>query len=323
MSDPDATPDPIDKAYVDAEAVLSDEAARAARRARVLGAVARQAAPEAAAPGGRSRLWRRGGWLVAASVSGLALAIASQLFRPPAFPPPSPLPAAPALSKGPAAERMSSPPAEAAASPTPPASRAARPDAERPTVEPSAAAQYATPLAPTPSASDEPAPAAPPPPPPPPSADSALSDRAAPVPPQAQAKSADGGPDNGESVSELVVTGVKRESRRSSSPGAISAFAGRLRDAVDPGARLRAASADGRVADVERLLKHGAPTDAPDAEGDTALMKSIQADHPAVAALLRRSGASLDRRNQAGESARDMARAIGDPALDRAIGLER
>ena len=51
MSDPDAMPDPIDKAYVEAEAVLSDEAARAARRARVLAAVATEGATKA--PAGR------------------------------------------------------------------------------------------------------------------------------------------------------------------------------------------------------------------------------------------------------------------------------
>jgi hypothetical protein len=43
VSDHDAAPDPIDKAYVQAEALLSDEEARAARRARVLAAVAREA----------------------------------------------------------------------------------------------------------------------------------------------------------------------------------------------------------------------------------------------------------------------------------------
>jgi hypothetical protein len=90
---------------------------------------------------------------------------------------------------------------------------------------------------------------------------------------------------------------------------------------VDPGARLRAAAAAGRTADVEALLEHGAPVDSPDAEGDTALMKSIQADRSAAAALLRRYGASLDQKNHAGESARDMARAKGDAGLNQAIGL--
>jgi hypothetical protein len=51
-------------------------------------------------------------------------------------------------------------------------------------------------------------------------------------------------------------------------------------------------------------------------------MKSIRAGHSAVAAILRRHGASLDRRNHAGESARDMAAARADTALNRAIGLD-
>jgi hypothetical protein len=50
-------------------------------------------------------------------------------------------------------------------------------------------------------------------------------------------------------------------------------------------------------------------------------MKSIQADQPAAAALLRRHGASLDRANHAGESARDMAMLKGDAKLSQAIGL--
>ena len=65
----------------------------------------------------------------------------------------------------------------------------------------------------------------------------------------------------------------------------------------------------------------GVSVDAPDADGKTALMESIQADRPAVAALLRRHGASLDAEDQAGESARDMAAAKGDPALNQALGV--
>ena len=90
----------------------------------------------------------------------------------------------------------------------------------------------------------------------------------------------------------------------------------------DPGPRLRAAAAAGRTADVAALLDQGAAVDAPDADGDTALMRSIQAGHAAVAALLRRHGASLDRRNHAGQSARDMAAAKGDARLNRALGLD-
>jgi len=90
---------------------------------------------------------------------------------------------------------------------------------------------------------------------------------------------------------------------------------------LDQAARLRAAAAAGRTDEVKTLLAQGVPVDAPDADGETALMKSIQADQPATAALLRRHGASLDRKDHAGESARDMATAKGDVALDRAVGL--
>ncbi len=91
----------------------------------------------------------------------------------------------------------------------------------------------------------------------------------------------------------------------------------------DKAARLRAAAAAGRTDEVEDLLAQDVPIDAPDADGETALMKSIQADQRAVAALLNRHGASLDRKNRAGESAKDMATAKGDEALSKALGLER
>ncbi len=95
-----------------------------------------------------------------------------------------------------------------------------------------------------------------------------------------------------------------------------------LAAAPDPAARLRAAAAAaGRTAELAALLDQGVAADAPDAAGDTALMKSVRADRPAAAALLRRHGASLDRRNQAGESARDLAAGKADPALDRALGI--
>jgi len=90
---------------------------------------------------------------------------------------------------------------------------------------------------------------------------------------------------------------------------------------TDPAASLRAAAAAGRTTELATLLDQGVPVDAPDADGDTALMKSIQADQPAAASLLRRHGASLDLTNHAGESARAMATAKGDPALNQAMGL--
>jgi ankyrin repeat protein len=92
------------------------------------------------------------------------------------------------------------------------------------------------------------------------------------------------------------------------------------RRASDAGASLRAAAAAGRTAEVEDLLDQGAAVDAADAAGDTALMKTVRAGHADVAALLRRHGASPDRRNHAGESAREMAAAKHDPALDQALG---
>ncbi|WP_158913301.1 ankyrin repeat domain-containing protein [Caulobacter sp. S45] len=72
---------------------------------------------------------------------------------------------------------------------------------------------------------------------------------------------------------------------------------------------------------MEALLDQGAPVDAVDADGNTALMKSIQADRPDLAAILYRRGANLNRRNRAGKSARDMAAVQGDAALKKSIGL--
>jgi hypothetical protein len=85
--------------------------------------------------------------------------------------------------------------------------------------------------------------------------------------------------------------------------------------------KLRAASAEGRLSEIEALLSRGVPVDVPDVDGETALMKSIQADEPAAAALLIRHGARLDQRNRAGVSARKMVTAVGDPALELAVGL--
>ena len=86
-------------------------------------------------------------------------------------------------------------------------------------------------------------------------------------------------------------------------------------------ARLRAAAAAGRVAELTALLAQGTPVDGPDSEGETALMKAVQAHSLAATAVLRRHGASLDLKNRAGVSARDMAAAMGDADLNRALGL--
>ena len=137
---------------------------------------------------------------------------------------------------------------------------------------------------------------------------------------------------NQATVSDMVVAAPKRQEHIESVPVAVSAYTSSQRGvdtitskaekpADDTGASLRAAAAGGQVKELEALLAQGVPVDAPDADGDTALMKSIEADHPVAAALLLRHGASLDHRNHAGQSARDLAAAKGDAALDKALGV--
>jgi len=290
MSDHEAAPDPMDKAYVQAEGLLGDDdAARAARRERVLAAVAR-ATPEAAKPILRP-VWRRGGLLVAASVAAVSVLLATQIDPPvtvdkPTTPPP---PAAPAIT----ADKGSNAPRPAADGPSetpirPPRKAAAAREAqvaarEMARVEPSPAPLQVA--------------------------------RAQPEAPPAAAPAA---PPADQGVSEVVVTGARVEAARAAPPPRLSKGS-----PSELAARLRDAAADGRTAEVAALLARGVPVDEPDGDGETALMKSIHANHPAAAALLRRNGASLERRNRAGESARDMAMSVGDPELDRALGLDR
>ena len=82
-------PDPMDKAYAEAEAMLSDDAARAARRARVLAAVA-AAPPAEASPARSPGIWRRGGALAAAGLAGLVVLVATQVHPPAPLGPPAP-----------------------------------------------------------------------------------------------------------------------------------------------------------------------------------------------------------------------------------------
>ena len=302
MSDDADAPDPIDKAYLEAEAVLSDDEARATRRARVLAAVTREAAPAALpSPARRRPDWRRGGWLAAACVVGLGVFLVSQISQPVRYGPQTAAsPAAPAQTiRQPETGRMTAPSSPAA--PPSPARRGPSPSR----IAAGAPALAVPPIAPA--AADE---AAFPPPPPPP-------------PPPAVAESG--------ASTQVQVTGSRVE-RRASSPAVVKAFAApapappsRLDSSASPGpdpaSRLRAAAAAGLTAEAQALLDQGAPVDAADAEGDTALMKSIRAGHSAVAALLRSRGASLDRRNRAGESARDLAAAKDDVQLNRALGL--
>jgi hypothetical protein len=144
---------------------------------------------------------------------------------------------------------------------------------------------------------------APPPPPPvaPPSSRDALDEQAAVGGMAARAaKPASEAPSSDTSVNEVAVTAEKRS---------------------DPADRLRAAAAAGRTDEIRALLATGVPIDAQDADGNTALMKSVEADQPAAAALLRRHGASVRRKNHAGQDAQDLARAAGDAELDKAVGV--
>jgi len=304
MPDRDTTPDPLDGAYVRAEALLSDDEARAARRARILAAVAEEPgiSPAPPFPFRRRPAMRYGGWLAAASVVGLSVIVATRLYEPEQRrQPPEPAPlTAPTLTVRPDAAARAP-----AASP--------RPSATAPRTPP-AARKATTPDATTAPSSTEVARVAPLPAPPPLLIKPVQAPRplppavAQPYPRYAAAPAAD-------------------------SAGLIGGFAGdvqveaaRRRPAIAPPAseqaeRLRAAAAAGRTAEVEALLTQGVSVDAPDSDGETALMKSIEADHPAVAALLRRHGASLDARNHAGERAGDMALAKDDPELDAALGL--
>jgi hypothetical protein len=317
MSDPDAMPDPVDKAHAQAEAMLGDDDARAARRARVLAAVARQQAASPAPLPARRPAWRPGGWLAAASVAGLAVFFASRIYQPPPHPPQA-APSVPAVQ----ATASASPPAVARAPSAPVAMNA--PSRSRRSF------------------------AAPPPPPTSRNSPEALSPQpfpaeAAPPPPPKDARSEPGASapaarDQSRGVSEQALGGMNA-ARRTEKPAFAAppppappvfavppaAPAPRLESSAeaprDLAVRLRAAAAAGRTADLAAVLDQGVPVDAADAAGNTALMKSIEADHPAAARLLRRHGASLDRRNHAGDSARDLAAAKSDAELDAALGL--
>ena len=357
----DDMPDPVDEAYVRAQAMLSqdDEAARAARRARVLAAVAGsagqepepEAAPEPAVdlvqlPPRRRSLPSWGGWLAAASVAAVSLLMVTQFYQPIRPPPPattaaanaSPAPpSGPVLAKpNPAADGAAAPPksepsnvAPAQAEPPPP-SEAARDRLAKPPA-PEAAAPPA-PASPPPVAYAQPAPPPPPPPQPSDNVVAGASRRAAPTalaapqtaaPQQAaplvaplaaapkattNAPAARGGAARDEAdspaIGEMVVTAERTAPR-------------------DPAARLRVAAAQGSLAEAKTLIARGARVDAADADGDTALIVAVRSDKPEVAALLRRHGASLGHRNQAGESARSLAAALADPEMDRALRLRR
>jgi hypothetical protein len=326
MSDHDAAPDPMDKAYAQAEAVLNDEAARAARRARVLAAVAREPAttPAASSPPARRAAWRHGGWLVAASVAGLSILLSTHIDAPSLVREPAP-PTAQSAPAAPTSEAAAPEPASLDAAAPPPASAGAPAQAPEPEPEARVAASRSAP----------PSPAILPPAPPPPLPPMSVPRAPEPFPAAAPPAPAEGVVtaqrraqrlEEESKVEEVIVPTARMARPNADYAGAPAPGRSRMSKSAAPSddaARLHAAAASGRTAELSDLLADGIPVDALDAEGETALMKSIQAGQPAAAAVLRRHGASLDRRNRDGESARDMATAADDAELDRALGLDR
>lgn len=311
MSDRDT--DPMDKTYAQAEDLLDDDAARAARRARILAAVAETASDAETAPPRPRSAWRRGGWLVAAGVAGVSLFVAIQINPPPVIDRPTAPPAAPAAPPAAKPPPASSPAVGAPEEPTvvAPPTRLASPapaDAASPEIVVEAAKRSPSfQDAPVAAPRFEPVPLTAPPPPPP-------SSVAAPAPamgrlvrPAAPPRAQTAGPSSS-GLEEIVVTGERRES--GASPEGLAQ-------------RLRDAAAAGQSREISVLLAREVPIDATDDEGETALMKAVQARQFDAAALLRRRGASLDLRNSEGRSVRDMAASLADPELNKALGLGR
>jgi hypothetical protein len=291
MSDHE-TPDPVDKAYLEAQAALADDAARAERRARVLTAVAAEASPVAPK---RTMAFGRGGWLVAAGIAGLGIFLGLQMNReisvkqitPPAPPP--------VLSASPQAAPAAVPQAPEAAVAPPPTAAGAR-------------------SVPLPQPAETPAPVTAPPP-----APQAVAESFTPPPPPPPARPPPPRPAPPPALARAPAASVATEGRVAEA--ARAARDSMAKPGADPAADLRAAAAAGRIGEVMPLLSSGVSVDAPDEAGETALMKAVRANQPAAAALLRRNGASLDRENRAGRSARDMAAALGSVEMDRALGL--
>jgi hypothetical protein len=302
MPDRDEPHDPMDEAYLHAEQALDDEAARAARRAKVLAAAQQDATAPAPASVARRPFRRYGGWLAAACVAGLSVVTAEQVYRlaprnQPGAPPPVE-PTAPTVAKAP--EPPSAPP---------PVARVPRryPPPPPPVIwlrqAPSVQAAPASPSAEI----------APPPPLPIPPVEKPLASIAT---PPAFAEAQPRAADSQSKVEESVVVTSRRQGRTSAAALALAAP-----KALDAAASLRVAASAGRSPDIENLLAQGVPVDAPDEAGETALMKAVEAGQRDAAALLRRHGASLDLKNRAGVSARDLADRKGDPELDKALGL--
>jgi hypothetical protein len=293
-----ADPDPIDRAYRDAETLLQEQAERSARRARVLAAVA-QDSDRASRPNPAPRSIVRGGWLAAASVlivSGFLVTRFSALQK---------LWLAPPTAQAPATIQKN----QVVAALSKPAPPIVQPDIAMPKIAPP---DHAPAIARAPAESSDEQTALPVPPaikmaPPPemmvaPAVPPPLAEAAPPPPP--------------------AMAAPPMPAPFSAAPSA-AARSDMAKPMQDPDFdQLRNAAAAGRKAEVQHLLDRHVPVDAADPDGETALMKSIRADQPATAALLIRHGASLDKKNNAGLSPRDLAAQIKDSALNHALGLE-
>ncbi len=147
MSDPnapndpigDAAADPVDRAYAEAEAMLRDDAERAARRARVLAAVAAaQTEPRAdvapaatpvtsALPPPRRMSRNPAPWLMAAGVAGVATLVGLRVAPPDMWRPPQIERAPPTPKTGLVREATPPPPTAMPAAPTDPSTAKAAP----------------------------------------------------------------------------------------------------------------------------------------------------------------------------------------------------
>lgn len=318
MPDPDMR-DPLDQAYVQAETLLSDEEARAERRARVLAAVEAETL-SASSPAKRSR-GLHPGWGAAAAAVVVSVAVVATIPRPVSVrqPPPTAPTTAPSV---PSALAPAAVPDAAVGTPAPrapaPSEKSAAPGLQD-VRAPETVARPALQAAPSVIASEPPsvADSATPPPLPLPQMKAATAveaKRAAPAAEEAPAPA----PSTFAARDRVQAQGASALSTGHAAPSASGAVVG-----SDAAGRLRAAAAAGRTDEVAALLAQGVPVDAPDADGETALMTSVRADQPATARLLSRHGASLDRTNKAGESAKTLAAARDDKELSKALNPNR
>ena len=94
-------------------------------------------------------------------------------------------------------------------------------------------------------------------------------------------------------------------------------------DAADPAAALRDAAGRGDAAVVRSLLEQGAPVDARDGQGATALVRAAYGNHVDVAAVLVQAGADVDLQDDTRQSAYLIATSeVGDDLrlLDLTLG---